>query len=159
MANLSAADYIGEVFKQSGLAIERQEISCPNWVDEHTSLELNGEALEASANTFSPACDISAAIVPVCTPTELELASFTGKILVFYGDMAQGELATKGGIYVSDRDRRSFALEESQPDHYRQSYFTCALALIEDFDLDIPSVTVSAHSGLQLLKARELLSK
>ncbi|HEX9386121.1 MAG TPA: M28 family peptidase [Anaerolineales bacterium] len=154
-ANLATADYISEVFKQSGLSVERQEISCPNWIEEHTSLELNGESLEASANTFSPSCNISAAIVPVCTPAELELASITGMIPVFYGDLAQGELATKGGIYVSDRDRRILQLlEERQPAGIITVNPTlhARWRLIEDFDLNIPSVTVSAHSGLKLLK-------
>lgn len=92
----------------SGLFVEKQEISCSAWKAEQTSLELNGEFLEASANTFSPSCAVSAPTEPVCTPAELEAASITGRILVFYGDMAQTELATKGGIYVSDRDRRFF---------------------------------------------------
>jgi aminopeptidase YwaD len=154
-ANQAAADYLRAVFEQNGLSVERQEISCPDWVEEHTSLELNGEMLEASANTFSPSCNIDATIVPVGTPAELELASITGSILVFYGDMAQGELATKGGIYVSDRDRRILQLlEERRPAGIITINPTLnhRWRLIEDFDLDIPSVTVSAYSGLKLLK-------
>lgn len=153
--NRAAADYISDVFAKSGLSVERQEISCPDWFAEHTSLELNGEALEASANTFSPSCDISAVIVPVCTPAELELADITRKLIVFYGDMSQIELATKGGIYVSDRDRRILELlEERKPAGIITINPTlhARWRVIEDFDLDIPSVTVSARSGLQLLK-------
>jgi len=154
--NLAAADYISEVFKQAGLSLEKQEIPCPDWTEEHTSLELNGEQLEASANTFSPACNISAATTPVGTPAELELALITGRILLFYGDMAQTELATKGGIYVSERDRRIIQfLEERQPAGIITINPTlhARWRLIEDFDLEIPSVTVSAHSGLKLLKS------
>jgi len=154
-ANLAAADYIGGVFNQSGLSVEKQEIPCPNWSEEYTSLELDGEALEVSANTFSPSCNISAETIAVCTPAELELAPMAGKILVFYGDMAQTELATKGGIYVSERDRRILQLiEERQPAGIITINPTLQARwrLIEDFDLDIPSVTVSAHSGLKLLK-------
>jgi aminopeptidase YwaD len=157
-ANLAAADYISEVFRRCSLALETQEISCPDWIAEQTSLDLKGESLEASANTFSPSCDISASLVPVCTPAELELAAFTDKILVFYGDMAQGELATKGGIYVSDRDRRILQfLEERQPAGIITINPTlhARWRLIEDYDLDIPSVTVSARSGLKLLKNPE----
>jgi aminopeptidase YwaD len=154
-ANLAAAEYISQVFEQGGLSVERQEIPCPEWVEEHTALELNGEALEASANTFSPACDVSAETIPVCTPAELESASITGKVPVFYGDMAQTELATKGGIYVSDRDRRLIQLlEQGGPAGIitiNPTLHAC-WRLIEDFDLAIPSVTVSAHSGLKLLK-------
>jgi len=155
MANLAAAEYISAVFKQCGLSVEQQEIPCPNWMDEGTSLELNGQALEASANTFSPSCNISAITVPVCTPAELEMASMTGNILIFYGDMAQGELATKGGIYISPRDHRIIQLlEERQPAGIITINPTlhARWRLIEDFDLDIPSVTVSARSGLELLK-------
>jgi aminopeptidase YwaD len=154
-ANLVAADYISGIFEQSGLSLEKQEISCPNWIEEHTALELNGEILEASANTFSPSCDISAATISVCTPAELELTSITDRILIFYGDMAQGELATKGGIYISDRDRRILQLlEERQPAGIVtiNPILHARWRLIEDFDLDIPSVTVSAQSGLKLLK-------
>lgn len=154
-ANLAAADYISDVFLRSGLSIERQSIPCPDWSAEQTSLTLNGDQLEASANTFSPACDITAETIPVCTAAELELAAMSGKFLVFYGDMAQGELATKGGIYVSNRDRRILELlEERQPAGIITINPTihARWRLIEDFDLDIPSVTVSARSGLKLLR-------
>ena len=154
-ASLAAADYISDMFMRSGLSIERQSISCPDWSAEQTSLTLDGEQLEASANTFSPACDIAAETLPICTPAELELAAMTGRILVFYGDMAQGELASKGGIYVSDRDRRILQiLEERQPAGIITVNPTlhARWRLIEDFDLDIPSATVSARSGLKLLR-------
>jgi aminopeptidase YwaD len=155
LANIAAADYISVGFKKCGFALEQQDIPCPDWSAEHTSLTLNGERLEASANTFSSSCDILGTIIPVSTPAELESAAFTDKILVFYGDMAQGELATKGGIYVSERDRRILQLlEERRPAGIITVNPTihARWRLIEDFDLDIPSVTVSARSGLQLLK-------
>lgn len=157
-ANIAAADYISQVFQGCGLDVESQDIPCPDWIAEETSLELNGELLEASANTFSPSCNISERTVPVCTPAELERASFAGKILLFYGDLAQTELATKGGIYVSDRDHRIIELlEEREPAGIITINPTlhARWRLIEDFDLDIPSVTVSARSGLKLLKNPE----
>ena len=154
-ANLEAADYISEVFRNCGLPVQRQEISCPDWVADKTILQLNGELLEASANTFSPSCDVSARIEPICTPAALELAVITDRLLVFYGDMAQTELATKGGIYISDRDRRILQLlEEKSPAGIitMNPSLHALWRIIEDFDLDIPSVTVSARSGLKLLK-------
>lgn len=154
-ANLTAAEYISEVFRKSGLSVERQEISVPSWAAEQTSLSLHGESLDAFANTFSPSCEILAETIPLCTPAELEAASITGKIPVFYGDMAQTELATKGGIYISERDRRILELlEDRKPAAIITINPTlhARWRLIEDFDLDIPSVTVSAHSGLKLLK-------
>jgi aminopeptidase YwaD len=138
--------------------VETQEIPCPDWFADLTTLELNGEMLEAAANTFSPSCDIAAEIIPVCTLAQLEAERITDRIPVFYGDLAQGELATKGGIYISDRDRRILhILEERRPAGIitiNPTLHAC-WRLIEDFDLDIPSVTVSAHSGLQLLKCQD----
>lgn len=160
--NLAAEEYISDVFTKAGLSVEKQEFSCPNWIEEHASLELNGEPLEASANTFSPACTISAATTPVGTLAELELASIRDRIPVFYGDLAQTELATKGGIYVSERDRRIIQLlEERQPAGIITINPTlhARWRLMEDFDLDIPSVTVSAHSGLKLLKSAGAIVK
>jgi aminopeptidase YwaD len=154
-ANRAAAEAICKVFEQSGLAVEMQDISCPDWSAEKTLLVLNGEALEASANTFSPSCDLSAPTVPICTPAELEQADIRDRIPVFYGDMAQTELAAKGGIYVSNRDRRILQiLEERHPAGIItvNPILHGRWRLIEDFDLDIPSVTVSARSGLELLK-------
>ena len=154
-ANLAAADYISDVFTKCGLILEKQEIPCPDWSTEQTCLELADETLEASANTFSPSCDLFAATIPVCTTAELESAAITDRIIIFYGEMAQGELATKGGIYVSDRDRRTLQLlEERQPAGIITVNPTAHARwrLIEDFDLDIPSVTVTAPSGLKLLK-------
>ena len=158
--NLAAADYISGVFERNGLSVEKQEIPCPNWVEEHTSLELNGEHLEASANTFSPSCEISAKTIPICTLAELEAAQISGRIPVFYGDLAQSELATKGGIYISERDQRILHLiEERHPAGMITINPTLQARwrLIEDFDLDIPSVTVSALSGLKLLKNPETI--
>ena len=154
-ANFAAAAYISDVFKQNGYFLETQDIPCPEWTADHTSLKLNGESLEACANTFSPSCSISAEILPVCTLAELEGAQLSGRILVFYGDLVQTELATKGGIYISDRDRRIIQLlEERQPAGIITINPTlhARWRLIEDFDLDIPSVTVSAYSGLKLLR-------
>jgi hypothetical protein len=100
ISNLVAADYIREVLTKSGLAVEEQELPGPDGSAEHPSLQLNGEMLEASANTFSADSDISAATIAVCTLVKLESVAMTDKVLIFYGDMAQDELAPKGGIYV-----------------------------------------------------------
>jgi aminopeptidase YwaD len=91
----------------------------------------------------------------VCTLAELEAAPIAGRVPVFYGDLAQIELATKGGIYISERDRRILQLlEERRPAGIITVNPTlhARWRLIEDFDLDIPSVTVSARSGLKLLR-------
>jgi aminopeptidase YwaD len=153
--NLAAAEYIASIYREAGLSVEFQTFPCPDWTEEFTSLELGGETLEAAGNTFSPACDITARTVPVGTLEELEQAGIRGLVPVFYGALAQHELAAKGAIYVSGRDRRIIQLlEERKP----AGLITVNPSLhgiwrlVEDFDLHIPSVTVTAQSGLRLLE-------
>lgn len=153
--NLAAAEYIAGIFGSMGLSLEVQRFPCPDWAEEFTSLELGGEALEASANTFSPACDVTAPSLALGTLAELEAAEISGRIPIFYGDLAQRELAAKGAIYVSERDRKIIQiLEERSPVGLITVNPTLngRWRLVEDFDLAIPSVTVTARSGLKLVE-------
>ena len=70
----AAADYVQDVFRGAGLEVEVQRFECPDWEDQSTSLLLDGEQVEAAANAFSPACDVSAPSVAVGTVAELEAA-------------------------------------------------------------------------------------
>ncbi|HLE51169.1 MAG TPA: M28 family peptidase [Anaerolineales bacterium] len=153
--NHVAADYIAELFRKAGLSVEFQDFPCPDWAEEFTSLELGEETLEASANTFSPSCDVRAPTIAVGTYEELLSAGISGQIPIFYGELAQRELAAKGAIYVSERDRKIIQLlEERQPAGLitvNPSLYG-RWRLIEDFDLAIPSVTVTARSGLKLIE-------
>ncbi len=154
-ANLEAAAYISGIFEERGLSVETQDFPCPDWTEEHTTLELDGEPLDAFANTFSPSCDLRAATLPVCTVAELESAAIRGCVLIFYGDLAQSELAAERAIYVPPRDRRILdLLKQEKPAAIITVNPTLheRWRLVEDFDLDIPSATVTAHSGLRLLR-------
>ena len=46
----AAADYIEAIFRDAGLAVQRQTFSCPSWDHQETVLELAGHRLEATAN-------------------------------------------------------------------------------------------------------------
>jgi aminopeptidase YwaD len=159
--NKAAADYIAHQFRQAGLAVAFQPFACPDWAEEWSSLELGGQALEAAANTFSPACDVTAPTVAVGTVAELEAAPIAGCIAIFYGQLGQHELAAKGAIYVSERDCHIIQwLEENRP----AGLITINPSLhgrwrlIEDFDLAIPSLTVTPRVGLYLVeRAGELV--
>jgi aminopeptidase YwaD len=151
----AAAAYIEGVFRAAGLSVTFQDYPCPDWEAVFTTLALDGERLEAAANTFSPACDVKARTVAVGTLEQLESTEIRGLVPVFYGALAQQELAAQGAIYVSERDRRIIQLlEERGP----AALITVNPSLhgiwrlIEDFDLQIPSVTVTARAGLGLLK-------
>jgi aminopeptidase YwaD len=153
--NLAAQKYIESVFRAQNMEVELQEFACPNWTEIETSLELSGLQLEVSANTFSPSAVVTAPTIAIGTLAELENAEISGRIPIFYGALAQSEIAAKAAIYVSERDRRIIEILESRAAAGLITInptLNARWRLVEDFDLDLPSVTVSARSGLELLK-------
>lgn len=61
--NLAAVDHINEVSTNGGLSVERQDIPRPNRFIEQTYLEINGDQLETSSNTFLPRVIITTGLV------------------------------------------------------------------------------------------------
>jgi hypothetical protein len=154
-ADRASAEYIRQVFQNAGLEVEEQRWDCPYWTVDETVLELDGQRLPASANTFSPPCDVSAPMAAVSTMAELASAELNGKIGVLYGDLASVPLTAKGyTIYNPERDQRINALlEAKQPAALLTLEPTSRIyePLIQDRDLPIPSATVTHEVGLRLL--------
>lgn len=50
--NRAAADYIAEVFRQAGMAVDYQEIACPDWKEESIHLESGGEIWRPTQTRF-----------------------------------------------------------------------------------------------------------
>jgi len=151
----AAADYIQDVFRGAGLGVEVQEFSCPDWEDQSTSLMLDGEQVEAVANAFSPACDVSAPSVAVGTVAELEAADLEGRIGLLYGDLTKTPLSPKSWFLKSERDDHIIRLlEEKRPAALItvQSRLGDLERVIVDWEFTIPSASVSARVGLALLR-------
>ena len=154
-ANHAAAEYITSVFDAAGLNVEELRFECPDWSHQQTVLEVGGERFTAAANMFSPSCDVTAAIVPVCTIAELEAAGLQGKIGLLYGELASSPLIPRNyQIYQPERDQKINVLLDSKqpaalitvnpnPDGLER--------IIADKDMPIPSATVPARVGLRLL--------
>ncbi len=155
-ANHAAADYVEAVFLAAGLVVERQEFACPDWVEEDTILELDGQRLEAAANAFSPPCNVVAASVAAGTLTELESAALAGQVAILYGDLTKGHgLSCRYGVYFPDRDQQIMdLLEAKKPCAVVTVHDTIGSLerLIRDWDFGIPSLTVPAEVGLVLLR-------
>ncbi len=155
-ANQAAADYIRQAFQDAGLQVEMQAFPCPVWEDRGTGLELDGQPLQAAANAFSPPCDVSGVPVAVGTLAELEATPLTGRIGLLYADLSRGTgLSTRGAAHFPERDREILhALEQKHP----AALITvnqkrgCLERLIRDWAFHIPSITVPAEVGLQLLQ-------
>ena len=153
--NHAAAEYIQSVFERAGLAVERQEYSCPAWECDETDLKVNGDALDASTNAFSPPCDVTAPGVAMKTMAELEAADLSGRVGILHGDLTRAPLGCKSWFLTSERDHRIIRLlEEKEP--------AALIAvqprpgdldrLIEDWEFSIPSATVNAYTGLAILR-------
>lgn len=155
-ANRLAADYIAGVFHSCGLAVDRQEFAVPSWEAVETTLTVNGAPLPAVANTFSPACDVTAPAVAVGTLAELATANLRGRVAILYGDLAANTLSAKSWFLKSEHDDQVIRLLEEQAPAALltiQPRLGELERLIEDWEFAISSATASAHTGLALLRA------
>lgn len=154
-ANHEAARYISQIFQAAGWEVEEQSFPCPAWIGHQTTLKMNGRPLEAAANAYSPPCDVAGLITAVGTLAELESAELSGNIGLLFGDLCQAPLSPKSWFLKSEKeDRLIKLLEEKQPLALLtvQTHPNGLERLIEDWEFDIPSATVSAEVGLALLK-------
>ncbi len=150
-----AADYIRREFHEAGLRIEELQYECVDWQHGSTLLECSGEPLTAVANAFSPACNVTAPTVGLCTLAELETADLKGKIALFYGDLSATPLIPLNcNVYNAERDQRiNRLLAEKQPTALIAINLNVPAvdSIIEDADLEIASATAPAEVGLHLL--------
>lgn len=157
-ANERAAAYLRTVFESCGLRVEEQEYACTGWEVREARLQFGGRSLPLQANAFSPACEVTAPLVPVRTLEELTEADLTGRIALFYGAIAQSPLAAKSWFLRGERDDFILGhLEAKHPaallappvenGHYEQ--FT------SDWELDLPAATLPAEAMLELLATAE----
>jgi aminopeptidase YwaD len=158
--NHAAADYIENVFRSCGLAVERQRFSCTGWEAQEGYLQVNEEWVQCAANIFSPPCDVTGPVVTVSTLAELEAADLRGHIALLYGDLTRQPLPAKAWAFKEEKDARVVELlEEKQPAALItvQSRIGDLERLVEDADFTIPSVTVPAQVGLLLLKRHQAI--
>jgi aminopeptidase YwaD len=157
-ANQAAADFIREELRAAGLEIEEQSYPCMAWEVDKVNLQLGDEQLEAEANAFSLACDVTAPLICAGTITELESVSMHGAILLLYGDLTRTPLSPKSWFLKDERDERVIqTLERLRPaaviapptstDYYGQ--------LTEDWELDLPAVTVPNAVARKLIHSAD----
>ncbi|MBN1310314.1 MAG: M28 family peptidase [Anaerolineae bacterium] len=154
-ANQAAADYIRDAFRGAGLDVEEQPYACTAWEHASTRLDIGGQAVSASANAFSPACDVAAPVVPVSTIAELAAADINGQITLFYGDLANNPVAPKSWFLKTERDDRIIhLLETGQPAALIAPPAATAIynQVTTDWELDIPAATLPAEAVLSLLR-------
>jgi aminopeptidase YwaD len=153
-ANQTAADYVRDTFAAAGLQVEEQPYPCTAWEHRGTLFEADGKPIPARANAFSPSCDVRGEIVPLCTTAELQAASLEGRIALFYGELANTQIAPRSWFLRGERDELLYSrMEQKRPlavlappmgsPDYEQ--------LTEDWDLPLPAATLPRETVLELL--------
>jgi aminopeptidase YwaD len=143
-------EYIAQHFRHCGTQVEVQDYPCPAWKHESTELLLlaaeEPEPLPVFAQTFTEACDIEAALVPVTSEEELEFApDLEGKVLLLHGKLATSLAGDRNPRLLSVEDRRPAAVIAVSPDE------TVSTKLLRDPFLRVPAAAVSASVGQRLL--------
>ncbi len=144
-ANQAAADFMRDTFRATGLEAVEQPYPCTAWEHGTTLLELDGKPIPAIANVFSLPCDVAAPVVLVGTVAELENASITGKIALFYGALANNQLAAKSWFLKTERDDHIVRLLEAKKPAALLAPPASSLdyeQFTEDWELDIPAATL-----------------
>lgn len=154
-AHTAAAELIDSAFQRAGLRVENLPFTIPGWHCEETVLTMNGTTYRAAANIVSPPCDITAPTVAAGTIADLEAGAITGKIAVLYDDLARNPLTPLNcPIYNLDRDQhinRLLLAKAPAAVIMVNPHQGNVERRIEDVDFTIPSATVPAEVGAELL--------
>jgi hypothetical protein len=163
-SNLAAAAYIQGILQHCGLDVSLQEFPCPLWEEKQTHLELDGRALTcdeaagtiATANDFSPPCDVTAPTLALGTVAELQEADLAGRIGLLYGELTKGTgIGARSAVYFPEQHQQIIRLlEQKNPAALITIHAKIGSLerLIRDPDFTLPSATVPAEVGRSLLE-------
>lgn len=157
-AGAAAIAYLVKALAGAGWSVEQQWFPCPAWTDGGTDLRLEGEALTAVTNPFSPPGTARGAVVAAGTRAELAAQELHGRIVLLYGELLTGPLSPKEWFLISEQEQALIdLLESAQPAALlcAQRFGAGLEPLIEDAALPIPSATVSAEAARTLLRRRQ----
>jgi hypothetical protein len=147
-----AVEYIASHFRACGprIQVAVQDFPCPAW--EHAATELTlvtadgQQRLDATAQTFSPACDVEAPLAVISRWQEIDLApDLEGKVLLLHGAAASGLALDRNPTLLSIEERRAAAVLVVSPQE------TVATKLIRDPFLKVPAVGLPQSVGQALL--------
>jgi len=160
--NRAATDYVAAQLGRHGFAIEQQEFSCMHWTQSGARLTVAGEDVAVHASPYTLGGRVSAPLVVVETIDALESADVTGSIVLLRGEIAREQLFPKNFPFVSmDEHKRIIAaLESKQPRaivaatsrNPQLAGGVYPFPLIEDGDIDIPSVYMTDVEGERLAR-------
>ena len=160
--NRSATDLVATTLSQFGFAVEMPEFDCFDWTQDGVNLETSNQRFDACASPYSLGCSVVAPLVATATVAELERIDATGKILLLYGQIASGQLMPRNFPFYNPEEHQRILqlLDQKNP----QAIIAATtqdpgmagsiypFPLIEDGDVDTPSVYMTAEEGARLIQ-------
>ncbi len=147
--NREATDFFADIIRPHGYDIDATPFQCPDYICNGVTL-TNEEAFEVHASPYTLGCDVTAELITVSTPEDLEHINCEGKILLMKGMICSEQLMPKNFVFYNpEHHQRIIALLESRkpaviitaterkPEQVGALY---PFPLIVDGDFDIPSV-------------------
>lgn len=159
--NRQATAFFKERVERLGWSTEVLDFDAMNWREDGAQLSIGPKQWEVLPSPYSPGCDATGPLVNVSTLPELEDADLHQKIVLLHGKIAREQLMPKNFVFYNPESHQRIIslLEQKQP-----SAIICAtehngslaggvypFPLIEDGDVDIPSVYTTDDVGEQLL--------
>lgn len=161
--NQDATDFFADNIRSLGYEIDATPFQCLDYICNGVSL-IHEEAFEVYASPYTLGCDVSAELITVSTPEELESIGCQGKILLMRGMICSEQLMPKNFVFYNpEHHQKIIALLEShkpagvitaterKPEQVGALY---PFPLIVDGDFDIPSVYCRDTVG-DVLAARQ----
>ncbi len=160
--NHRATEYVATALSGMGFDVATPRFACMHWTSEGVRLEAAGEAFTAAASPYAPGCRVTAPLAVASTVEELERIDAAGRIVLLRGEVAAEQLTPKRfPYYEAERHRRIVqAVEAARPAAIvaatSQDVATAGaldpFPLIEDGDVDIPSVYMRDEEGGRLAR-------
>ena len=160
--NQAATDYVADVLSGLGFDVATPRFEVVHWVGGGVVLEAGDESFTAEAGPYAPGCRVRAPLIVASTVEEVEGGDVAGRVVLLRGDVAREQLMPKGFTYYEpERHRRIVrALEAAGPAAVvaatgRDPSLAGGLSpfpLIEDGDVDIPSVFLTEAEGARLAR-------
>lgn len=152
-----AESFVAGEMAAAGYSVEIQEYECPAWEGKEASITVGDDVFAALPNVHSLPCDVSAPLVCAESLDELNRLNIQGKLLLLFGELSKEIYTVKNfTIYRVDwQDEVIALLEREQPAAVIlvSPKIGRPVALWEDSEVDIPSVTLEADAGAALLNA------
>ena len=148
-------DYIYNKFKEYGLETFKQEFPCKFWKVHKNSLFINNKPINHILNTFSSSCNIETYGLLIRSIEELENSDLLGKIAILTGEITQETLFPMNfKIYNPENHLKiNKLLKIKNPEAIITISNNSGIPTIitEDWDLLIPSISVSIDIGAYLI--------